>query len=200
MKKHPMFVGNEHGACVPYAVANALHFVEKEETGENYAERMLTFYPAFKDGYLVGEIDGMLKIADPEGELLANILHYNEDIKLSKKGFFNITNLWQLSERVKDLDREREIYTTFIFFVAKGGVAHAVSGYISLDNFALILMDSAGQGSVELYELETFFSTFNVYGAVQIGIENVFTNPVTGDEDIARIPYLIERKTIQLWK
>lgn len=201
MKQHPPFCDNMHGACLPYAVANALHFVEHPETKLNQAERMLTFYPAMGDGYLVGEVDGMLKITDPDGLLLANVLHYNETISIGKKQLFELAKLWELSEKIKQMDQATEYFVTFIFFVFdRKTQTHAVSGYISLDNFNLILMDSKGQGSVELYELEQFFSTFNVYGVVQIGIEHEFVHPVTGKEDCARIPYIVERKTIQLWK
>lgn len=196
MKQHPPFYNNLHGACVPYAVANAVHFVEDPKTGQNLAQRMLSFYPAFQDGYLVAEIDGMLKVVDPDGELLANILHYNFTIGIKKKEFFKLAQLWELSEKVLQLDREKEYFTTFIFFVLKDGVQHAVSGYISLDNFNLILMDSAGAGSVELYELETFFSVFKVYGVVQVGVEMEDER----NDTVVRIPYLIERETIQLWK
>lgn len=196
MKQHPPFVGNFHGACVPYAVANAVHFVEDPATGQNLAKRMLSFYPAFGDGYLIGEIDGMLKVVDPDGELLANILHYNETIKIGKKDFFYLSQLWELSERIKEMDKAKEYFVTFIFFILDGETPHAVSGYISLDNFSLVLMDSAGAGSVELYELETFFKVFNVYGVVQVGVEMEDER----NDAIVRIPYLIERKTIQLWK
>ena len=117
MKQQPPFVANLHGACVPYAVANALHFVESPETGENLAERMLSFYPAIADGYLIGEIDGMMKIVDPDGELLANILHYNTTININKKQFFRQAQLWEITERIKEMDKGTEYFVIFILFI-----------------------------------------------------------------------------------
>ena len=204
MKQHPPFVANLHGACVPFAVANAVHFITDPQTGENLAERMLSFYPPFSEGYLVGEVDGMLKIADPDGELLANILYFqrtvNSDFRnikfVSKVEFYEMAKLWDLSEVIKSQFKEKEYFTTFIFFVVQDGVPHAVSGYISLDNFNLILMDSAGAGSVDVFELEQFFEVFNVYGVVQVGVELEDER----NSRVSRIPYIIERQTIELWK
>jgi len=200
MKQQPPFVANLHGACVPYAVANALHFVESPETGENLAERMLSFYPAIADGYLIGEIDGMMKIVDPDGELLANILHYNTTININKKQFFRLAQLWELSERIKEMDKATEYFVTFILFIYVDGVAHAVSLYISLDNFTAVLMDSKGNGKVQVLELEQLFSLFDVYGVVQVGVEMEAIHPETKEKEFIRIPYIIERQTIKLWK
>lgn len=208
MKQHPPFNGNLHGACVPYAVANAVHFIKDQKTGENLAEKMLAFYPPFSEGYLIGEIDSMLKIADPDGELLANVLYADRTVNsdfsevqfVNKAKFFKMSGLWELSEVIKSQFKEKEYFATFIFFTVRNNVPHAVSGYISLDNFALILMDSAGQGSVEVFELEAFFSTFKVYGVVMIGVELEKVNHETHELQVVRIPYIIERETIELWK
>jgi hypothetical protein len=208
MKQHPPIVRNLHGACVPYSVANAVHFIVDPQTGENLAKRMLSFYPPFSEGYLVAEVDGMLKIADPDGELLANILYFQRTVNsdftnikfLTKAQFYEMARLWDLSEVIKSQYKEKEYFTTFIFYVLKNGVPHAVSGYISLDNFTLILMDSAGAGSVELFELEQFFKAFKVYGVVQVGVELEKLNPQTNGIQVSRIPYIIERETIELWK
>lgn len=167
------------GECLPYSIANLLHFCDG-------AERVLEIFPPVEGGYMIAETSKMVEVAS-SGELFNCILHYNRKINLTDKQFWELYNFWGLSESVRE-KFEDELFLCFIFAIESKGTAHAVSAYFSLSDFTLILMDSSGYGSIKMVELSQFFSTMKVHGFCMI---------LTEHESGRMIPYIVNREIIK---
>jgi hypothetical protein len=181
MKKTPPYSDNLHGACTIYAVANLLHF-----DGPNSQNLIASTKPK-KNGHLVSDIEALV---NKFPELRNGILYYCDRVELPKDNFFKIYPFWQLSEHIAHF--QSEMYACLLFHVVgKSGSLHVVSAYLNLDNFAIIAMDSQGEGNVELFEVATFFEKYTVFGCSMILKET----------ETGYIPYLVDREIIkQLWK
>lgn len=178
MQNKPPYSDNLHGACTVYAVANLLHFLSG-------AEGLVNTYPSKSNGYLLSHIQDLVQYAS-ERELHNYILKYDAKYPIPQGELLNLYPFWQLSEQTSDLDKE--LYTLLLFHVMReGGAMHVVSAYMNLDNFALVVIDSQGEGSVELMEIAQLFKRFKVFGCCMMLLE---TN--TG-----YIPYLVEKETLK---
>ena len=189
MRKRPFFIRNPSGACVPYAVANLLHFYKDHEGGRK-AREIIKDFPAIEYGRLISEVDQMLKTVSPS--LLLYVQYYDE-IKagLMHEYFTALNNLEEASKHFQQQAPDKEFFFMYIFFIEKNGVEHAISGYLSLDNFTLLIMDSQKTGTVEIFEIESFFSSYCVYGVGQVAIRNK-------EQESFKLP--ITRSKIELFK
>lgn len=170
MRGRPFFIRNPSGACVPYALANLLHFY-KDDKGGRKAHDIIQAFPALEDGYLISEIDSMVKSIS--NDLVFAVQYYDE----LKTGMFadyfkGINQLEEASDYYNEQSPENEFFFLYLFFIEKNRVQHAVSAYLSLDNMALVVMDSQKTGSVEVFEIEQFFAQYRVYGVGQIALQN----------------------------
>jgi len=185
LKQRPPFTGNQRGHCALYAIANALHgFPKVKKSFDKYSHK--------ESGYMLSEQAEIVDFISSSVLKLA-ILYYAPALYLKEEAFRQFCPYKENSEQVfSDLPKQM-IFTPIIFsVVARDSEMHSISAYYSFDSDSLICMDSAGEGSIFVEEVASFFKKYKVYGVSTIVQQD--------DESKAYYAALFDRSQLKIYE
>ena len=184
MQNRPPYTGHS-GNCVVNAVANVLHWAH-QFTGDT-GIRLNALYPPKKYGHLFSEIDKMVYAAY-EYDVKFAPLYFSRSTPLTSEQLNKEYDFAGIAEMNADLVDDL-FFQLIAFIETDKGSQHCISMYLSLDNLALIVMDSAWPGTMELIELAQLCTKYKV-----MGLGMLVNETIEGYE-----PFFVEKAQLKIF-
>jgi len=197
MQNRPPYTGHS-GNCVVNAVANVLHYHASDEDVKNLKQKIRDDYESIHEknygyggsGLLFSEISHIidnLVYTSFEAVRFAP-LYFSRSTPLTSEQLNKEYDFAGIAEMNADLVDDL-FFQLIAFIETDKGSQHCISMYLSLDNLALIVMDSAWPGTMELIELAQLCTKYKV-----MGLGMLVNETIEGYE-----PFFVEKAQLKIF-